>query len=275
MGLQRLFLRTSPQGESQIIAGASPDEAIVTLAASVDPEVNVIVTLRAQLELNLPQPSAGNNQPTPLPPLAYESRRAYEDEPSVRQIETNFDPARQYHGSPVAAFPREGVVTPRVTGTSRSRVQIPRSGGALVQPQPGSNTVTVVTWNTSNSLGRGTNPSHAEYHFRDWLIGRPIEWRRRIAGINVHLSHSPCSGCREQTCGNCTSLLCEIVSSILPNVQDDKRILNWDELFQGQGATQIPDLASLRRCHWNISGPIQTGRVPQGTQRELKRLNLL
>ncbi len=73
------------------------------------------------------------------------------------------------------------------------------SSGYQFKPTPGSGTIKILAWNTTQSES-GSNVSHAERQFVHWLTSRP-EIMRRLTQITIELTHSPCgSGIHFESC---------------------------------------------------------------------------
>lgn len=70
-----------------------------------------------------------------------------------------------------------------------------RSGGVVIEPEPGSSTLEVLAWNTSQPE-RGHNVSHAERQFVNWFEDRPYAWRQRVKSVHIVVEGRP-------VCGNC------------------------------------------------------------------------
>lgn len=71
------------------------------------------------------------------------------------------------------------------------------SGGVILEPEPDSSELKIVTWNTGVALGGKTaegeylsNVSHAEHQFVEWFWDRPYEWKNRVASIQIKVQSS-------------------------------------------------------------------------------------
>ncbi|WP_234816666.1 MULTISPECIES: phage tail protein [Mycolicibacterium] len=71
-------------------------------------------------------------------------------------------------------------------------------GGGLVEvPAAGAASVNVVTFNTAEGSPVQSNATHAERQFVNWLRRSDEDWRKRIVGVAVDISHSPCTLCTD------------------------------------------------------------------------------
>ena len=69
------------------------------------------------------------------------------------------------------------------------------SAGLIIEPEAGSRKLEVLAWNTS-SPAKGTNVSHAERQFVEWIEGRPHTWLQRVVSLRVSVEGRPiCPDC--------------------------------------------------------------------------------
>jgi hypothetical protein len=126
------------------------------------------------------------------------------------------------------------------------------SGGFLVEPDPGSNQVQLVTWSTGEPI-RDSNVSHAEHQFLGFLKRQQLSWRARIREIEIEITQSPCP--------NCVPDLKEVLE-LTPGV--DSASLLWRELHSGVNPSTAESLNKLTNRspaggEWRIQGPMPSG----------------
>jgi len=118
------------------------------------------------------------------------------------------------------------------------------SGGLLVPPKEGGNTVQLVSWNTGELDPKVlSNSTHAEAQFIGWFERQPWEWRRRVQSIDVRINLSPCTSCSNDLTG---------VLKWAPNLVNAS--LTYEQPYvTGQLATTSEALGKMKG--WKISGP--------------------
>lgn len=119
-------------------------------------------------------------------------------------------------------------------------------GALALEPKPGSGVLEIVGWSTGKPI-RGENTSHAEHQFRVWYQHESYEWRyRRVKGIDIKISHSPCSMCVEDL------LKVGMIS------RGAELTISWDRQFTGKNSIPEGQAKRLLETHWvvNLSHPI-------------------
>jgi hypothetical protein len=121
-------------------------------------------------------------------------------------------------------------------------------GGLLVPPEPESDELKLVTWNTGDIDPRVlSNATHAERQFTSWFESQPEKWRKRVVSIQAQINYSPCTSCAADL-----SRIAALAPS-LPNAT-----LTWEKPYaEGPLATTSASLASIRK--WKIIPPSVSG----------------
>ncbi|MDX6720776.1 MAG: hypothetical protein QOJ63_3030 [Solirubrobacteraceae bacterium] len=188
---------------------------------------------------------------------------ALEGEPSVASARV---PARDPSGAILTdAAGRPVMVTthiglPPVIAHGRSSTARSTSGGVALAPVPGSGTIRLLTYNTSEDPRSDNNLSHAERQLQEFFERAPAT-AGDVKEIHADINLSPCS--------ICTSSLAHITRLTR---RATKRILHWQKLYRHprRGTTN----ASLGAIGgWTvIPSAISGGPTPQ-EQAELQAAN--
>jgi hypothetical protein len=114
-------------------------------------------------------------------------------------------------------------------------------GGLLVPPEPESDEVKLVTWNTGDIDPRVlSNATHAERQFTSWFESQPEKWRRRVVSIEAQINYSPCTSCAADL---------SRIAALAPALQN--AALTWEQPYaEGPLATTSASLSSIRM--WKI-----------------------
>jgi len=123
------------------------------------------------------------------------------------------------------------------------------SGGFVVEPEAGSDTLEFVSWSTGRAI-RDSNISHAERQFEEWFSSQLQNnpgWVGRVQSISIDITHSPCQLCTPDLNG-----VARLARSGNPEVELN---LVYDEIHTGNNPTRQSDIDLLERNGWNVSGP--------------------
>jgi hypothetical protein len=132
----------------------------------------------------------------------------------------------------------------------------PSGGAILIDEDPSTNDIFVVTWNTgemSPTRNRG-NYHHAEAHLIGWWRKQDQDWRDRLSELEILVEMSPCADC----CADLRLIAGKKWSNVEqpPNLQEAR--ISWFELYHGAkdgaNATKATDLAKLEdgKPGWSI-----------------------
>ncbi|HKY04259.1 MAG TPA: hypothetical protein VJQ56_05195, partial [Blastocatellia bacterium] len=199
MGLKGLSLGPEQEdGSVPIMAEASPKKRVKELVAK-----NVSVAVSATITV----------QGAPVMDDVFRKPRKYYDpvkgpvnEPGENPLFSSaFNPAQQAEligtgtgpGTGTGAGTGRAATLPIVAqpmGTPAKKGSQP-SAGYIVEPAVGSQSLEVLSWNTS-APEKGNNTSHAEHQFTEWIESRPSSWRARIIEVRIVVEGRPvCDRC--------------------------------------------------------------------------------
>lgn len=131
-----------------------------------------------------------------------------------------------------------------------------KKGGQVITTDK-SQTVEVVSWNTSNINTIG-NSSHAEHQFVAWMDRQGEDFMKRIKRIELNLERlSPCSACSDEL----RAMLEKIAVMRDQEFQKGDAKLSWLKLYtglpktNGTARTTWQNVAELNRAGWKIYAP--------------------
>lgn len=224
-GLKRLEVETPVDKATtslKIFAEASPFEELMELA-DAETDKNIYVYMGATITF------FGEGEISPLQGIGNVSKRR--DPKTGQMVNINTRMVEPPKGQEDKGSASGGLI------------RVPEEGSSKVAPDE----LQVVTWNTGYPVS-GSNSSHAEAQFVEWLKGQynnRREWSQRIKRIDIRITKSPCHLC---------AIDLSKIAQYAPNLEN--AVLVYDEAYidrNNQITTTVEDLDNMRTEKWQIT----------------------
>ncbi len=197
--IPKVLAELRPHGLRELRAQHAGDEVSVIAAASPEDLIARYVPKKPACRADVTVSVTGD----PLAGISGISRAARRDAEG-RIVDEQGNPITNPNEAamvPAATFlppaQVENAVRPRRRRGGGGVEELHKSGGIFTPPEPGSQELKVVLWNTAErQYNFDSNANHAEPQLTQWLANQTSQdWKGRVERIAIHISLSPCTMC--------------------------------------------------------------------------------